>query len=1288
MDTCGDARGHGPFRPAPDHGPGGSHGRSRHRALAGALGLTAWLLAADSAVTPPSTLAQAPAAPRLPHAAYLPLVSPPMPAVAALRLSHTRGIYDAPFALEAATTTPGAVIRYTTDGTVPTEAHGEIYGAPLAITTTTVLKILGVRPGFTPTAVETHTYILPAAVVRQPAQPDPRRFPAAWGTYPEDSAVAGFPVPADYAMDPKVVDDPRYRDTILDDLKSLPSLSLVTTPEDMFGSPGLWGTAAGIYSNPLGEGSDWERPMSAELIHADGRPGFQINGGVRIAGQWSRKPDGTPKHSFSLRFRRRYGPTHLVYPLFAGGDVRTFDDLRLRAGQADALHYFAHKAQYVHDQWGRDTQRAMGGLSADGAFVHLYVNGLYWGLYNLTEEPTAAFAEAHLGGDADDFDVLKGAERIVVGPDGQAKVEQTYEIEDGEADAYESLLAIPKRGAASNPELYDQMAAALDIRQHIDFTLLEIYGANHDWLGKNWRALRRRAAGERFRFLVWDIEQMTPLVDLDADCGSRAHPECGDIADTPGVAGLHGWLKGSPEYRFAFADRARRHLFAGGALAPDQARARYRRLAGGIEGAVVGESARWGDAEPQPRTRNEMFAIWSLFWARFGHGAPWTRDDHWARERDRVLDTYFPRRAAIVLQQLCDAGLYPALATPALETRAGRGKSTVVAMRADAGTPRCAGERADGTIYYTTDGSDPRAAWSGDGAVAWTGEPSPSARVYRQPARFTSYAVIKARLAVTEGGHLVWSALVETAVETPRLAFSEIMYHPPPGDPEFLEIQNLEPAPVDLSGATLTGVSATLPPGTVIEPGGFLVLTPDLAAFRGRYSRVPVAATYAGDLADAGETLALGDARGAPLLRVAYDNKAFWPVGPDGYGYALVMVDPAADPADPEHWRSSARRRGSPGGPDPDPPHRLVVVSEVLAHASPPLEGAIELFNPGEGPIDIGGWFLSDTREDLRKYRIHEGTTLAPKGFAVFYAEDLRGGGSFVPPPSGGLRSGEPWIGAGLGLDPRGGMVYLSSGGPLGELTGSIRGVGYGPAEPGVSWGRHRTSVRQVFVPQARRTFGADDAATVEAFRAGTGLPNAGPRIGAAVLGEIMYHPAAGADEYVEIVNRTDAPLVLESETLTAATWRLSAGVGYAFPPGIRIPPRGRIIVAGADPRAFRANSKNARVPDDVVIFGPFEGDLDDEGETVALSWPALIGGDTAIRYIDADRVRYADAAPWPALAAGHGPSLERRGLDRYGDDPLSWLALATVGTPGLPTTIPIQAFFPVAVVAEPDGGP
>jgi hypothetical protein len=301
--------------------------------------------------------------------------------VSEVEISHRRGFYNTPFYVTIATETKDAVIYYTLDGSDPYYYQAErgryqsgmIYTNPIYVDKTTCLRTKAVKPGFKTTIGTAQTYIFLDDVIAQDRQATLRAgFPSSWGgTSP------------DYGMDRDVIGQSRedlfggiYAATIRDDLKSIPTMSISMKIDDMFGN-------YGIYTNSTQHGINWERPASVELFYPDGQEGFQVSCGIRIQGGYFRQHSGTRKHSFRLLFKGIYGPTKLQYPLFGEDAAESFDTIVLRAGANDGYSWSAarYTEQYTRDEFGRELQRATGNASAHGIFVHLYINGIYWGLY-------------------------------------------------------------------------------------------------------------------------------------------------------------------------------------------------------------------------------------------------------------------------------------------------------------------------------------------------------------------------------------------------------------------------------------------------------------------------------------------------------------------------------------------------------------------------------------------------------------------------------------------------------------------------------------------------------------------------------------------------------------------------------------------------------------------------------------------------------------------------------------------------------------------------------------------
>ncbi len=552
---------------------------------------------------------------------------------------------------------------------------------------------------------------------------------------------------------------------------------------------------------------------------------------------------------------------------------------------------------------------------------------------------------------------------------------------------------------------------------------------------------------------------------------------------------------------------------------------------------------------------------------------------------------------------------------------------------------------ATGTIYYALDGSDPRAL---GGAIQ--GIP------YTEPLTLTNSTHITCRV-LSETN---WSALRQEtfsiAAQAGSIKITEIMYNPLPspagtdaGDYEFIELKNTGTSPVNLSGCFFSGIGYMFAPGTMVDPGEILVLVKHPLAFAERYPGIVFHGVYWGGLSGTGEKIRLKDANGNNIFSVEYDDDPPWDQGANGFGHSLVNLNPDGDPDHPDHWRASTAIHGSPGADDPAPPYQTgVVINEILAHTDPPLEDAIELYNPTTNDIDIGGWYLSDhmdlldsARALLRKYRIPENTIIPAGGYKVFYEAD------FNP----GITNSNALVA--FALSSLGEEVWLSSADESGDLTGHIVGFRFGATDNGVSMGRHPTHAGTDIAMLESHSFGVSDPASAADFRTGMGAANAIPRQGPLIISELMYHPAEGDQEFVELYNISPDPVDM-------AGWTLG-GADYVFPSNSLIEPNELLVLLATTNISVEAFRAAQQVPANVPVL-QHAFDLQNSGESLELSKPNDSLLDPAILV---DRVRYNDRSPWPTEADGQGPSLEQVFPFRYSNDPQNWRTVVHGGTPG-----------------------
>jgi len=310
--------------------------------------------------------------------------------------SHERGFYNSAFNLTLSTETTDATIRYTTDGSTPSAGNGTVYveGFPIPIGKTTCVRAVALKTGFLDSPVMTHTYIFLSDVKTQ--SPSGQLPGPGW---PANGAVNGHAM--DYGMDPDIVNNSTWGPQMSAALLAIPSVSVVTDIENLFDP------ANGIYVNPGGRGPAWERPASVELINPDQSDAFQVNAGLRIRGGYSRG-SWNPKHAFRLFFRSVYGEANLRFPLFGEEGTDKFDKVDLRTSQNYSWsHGGSGHNTMVREVWSRDMQGAMGHPYTCSRYYHLYLNGQYWGLYQTQERSESAHAEQYMGGEREDYDVVK-----------------------------------------------------------------------------------------------------------------------------------------------------------------------------------------------------------------------------------------------------------------------------------------------------------------------------------------------------------------------------------------------------------------------------------------------------------------------------------------------------------------------------------------------------------------------------------------------------------------------------------------------------------------------------------------------------------------------------------------------------------------------------------------------------------------------------------------------------------------------------------------------------------------
>lgn len=539
-------------------------------------------------------------------------------------LSEPHGFCDAPFTLSMAVEEAGEstnwTIRYTLDSSTPT-ATSPAYTMPLSIKSNIIVRAAAFAGEEQMTNITTATYLFIDDVMKQSDTPE--GYPMEWGKYAQMNGTA----PADYGMDPEMTEDAVLAPKIREGLKSLPVLSITTDIDNLF-SQGNDEMPGGIYiytGPPVGDsaGHGWTYPASIELMGGEQGHDLSVPCGLRLHGGHGRLAEKNPKHSFRLVFKSSYGLKKLDYPLFGEDEPSEFDQLVVRCHFGNAWQHWLEsnrqKAQYTRDVWARRMQRKMGRTSVNALYVNLFLNGMYWGIYNIGERVDERFGKDHLGGKKSDIDVIKVEE------DGGNHLEAA----EGDMEAWN--LMVETAAQAADDDAYEQLDSLLDIDSFIDYMLINQYAGNTDWDHHNWYAIRRKGLdSEGFRFLCWDTELIFDNVDENV-LGKNN----GDAYPT----GIFQHLMENERFVRQYLRRAKQVLAEDGYLGETSVVAVWDSLYQNIETALYAEAARWGDYRRDVHpysTKGELY----------------TMDNQYMKERNRLLTQYFPYRSEKVLKSI------------------------------------------------------------------------------------------------------------------------------------------------------------------------------------------------------------------------------------------------------------------------------------------------------------------------------------------------------------------------------------------------------------------------------------------------------------------------------------------------------------------------------------------------------------------------------------------------------------------------------------------------------------
>ena len=650
---------------------------------------------------------------------------------------------------------------------------------------------------------------------------------------------------------------------------TFPVVALSFQPEDFFDP------ATGIYPNYA---ENWERPVNVEFFEDDGSLAFSQEATAEIHGTGSAS---LPQKSLKIKAKAGNGSGFFQYPIFPDlpfGEYKSF--LLRNSGQDWTLTMFrdAFVASLVGDLGDVDGIILPPRLHLQGFRPGVaYLNGKYWGIHNLREHMKEDYIEQHFGLNDNEIDLL----------------DNDYGAEAGNYDAWNFLTQYLSANSFGNDGKMQQLGEFLDLPHFLDYNAFNILIDNADWPGNNFRRWRERTNQAQWRFLTFDLDFSFGLLKIEPDTllfntGDASANSLERALDDSATNWPNPWWTTLPlrktmenaAFRRDFINRTADFLNV--LFDPQRVNAR------------IDEFTALYHPEIQ-----QHFDRWSSGWN------PWPN-------HVQVLRKFADERPQLLRQHFVDHfSEITGTATVTLKAEPANGGGISLS------TLRLASDRLPWSGKYFTGVEIPVMAAPAPGYVfsGWSNPAlggGPSANL------------------TLEGDETLIAYFEKGSTSNDTIVINEINYNSPnsansANSGDWVELFNPNNHEVDISGWVFQDVSGgyfSMPAGTVMPAGGFLVLVENVNGFSSNY---PLTTNILGDfgrdpngfkLSNSGELILLKNANLEVIDSVRFSDKSPWPAEPDGNGSTLQLIHWQLDNALPQSWKPD---HPTPGMPNESP---------------------------------------------------------------------------------------------------------------------------------------------------------------------------------------------------------------------------------------------------------------------------------------------------------------------------------------------------------------------------------
>ncbi|PKR82087.1 hypothetical protein CW751_01755 [Brumimicrobium salinarum] len=276
--------------------------------------------------------------------------------------------------------------------------------------------------------------------------------------------------------------------------QTLPFFSIITDPNHLFDKQnGIYEMGCCADKDAPFKGAnfwkDIEKPIHVEFIDQN-KKAFSQAAGIKIFGGYS---VSMPQKSFAIYARKKYGDNRFRYPLFPQLPFQKYKNFILRNAGGDM------KGAHIRDVFATQVSKKSGLSFQEYRPVAVYINGKYWGIYNLREKINEHFIHAHHGIPKDDVGIIRPPKKV---QDGPPKILKNYH----------DLMKFLETRKSLNQDDIQQIQNVIDIDDYLIYSTLQIILGNSDAAG-NIRLYNDFKKNTPFKTVLFDLDMGMNIFD-------------------------------------------------------------------------------------------------------------------------------------------------------------------------------------------------------------------------------------------------------------------------------------------------------------------------------------------------------------------------------------------------------------------------------------------------------------------------------------------------------------------------------------------------------------------------------------------------------------------------------------------------------------------------------------------------------------------------------------------------------------------------------------------------------